>query len=151
MHVESPSTMFGSTMCYVALRLLGVGRDEECMALGRTFLHAHGGCTYTGSWAKFYLCLLGAMEWAGHQVTKPKPKPNPHPNPTPNLNPNPNPDPEPEPHQVIPPEAWLLPQWFPFHPARLWCHCRMVYLPMSYIYGTKYIYPEAETDPTVLR
>lgn len=118
MHVESPSTMFGATMCYIALRLLGVARDEECMALGRVFLHAHGGCTYTGSWAKFYLCLLGAMEWAGHQV--------------------------------IPPEAWLLPQWIPFHPARLWCHCRMVYLPMSYLYGTKYVYPEAETDPTVL-
>jgi len=27
----------------------------------------------------------------------------------------------------------------------------MVYLPMSYLYGTKYVYPEAETDPTVLR
>ena len=26
----------------------------------------------------------------------------------------------------------------------------MVYLPMSYLYGTKYVYPEAETDPTVL-
>ena len=77
MHVESPSTMFGATMCYVALRLLGVARDEECMALGRAFLHAHGGCTYTGSWAKFYLCLLGAMEWAGHQVTDPSPSPHP--------------------------------------------------------------------------
>ena len=53
MHVESPSTMFGSTMCYVALRLLGVGRGEECMVRGRAFLHAHGGCTYTGSWAQF--------------------------------------------------------------------------------------------------
>jgi lanosterol synthase len=53
MHVESPSTRFGATMCYVALRLLGVGCDEECMARGRSFLHAHGGCTYTGSWAKF--------------------------------------------------------------------------------------------------
>ena len=69
--------MFGATMCYVALRLLGVARDEECMALGRAFLHAHGGCTYTGSWAKFYLCLLGAMEWAGHQVTNPSPSPDP--------------------------------------------------------------------------
>ena len=25
--------------------------------------------------------------------------------------------------------------WIPFHPARLWCHCRMVYLPMSYQLG----------------
>jgi squalene cyclase len=33
----------------------------------------------------------------------------------------------------IPPELWLLPVWFPFHPAKMWCHCRMVYLPMSYV------------------
>lgn len=37
----------------------------------------------------------------------------------------------------IPPELWMLPYWIPFHPARLWCHCRMVYLPMSYIWGRK--------------
>jgi cycloartenol synthase len=33
----------------------------------------------------------------------------------------------------IPPELWLLPRWFPFHPGKMWCHCRMVYLPMSYV------------------
>ena len=37
----------------------------------------------------------------------------------------------------LPPELWLLPNWFPLHPWRFWCHCRMVYLPMSYIYGCK--------------
>lgn len=31
------------------------------------------------------------------------------------------------------PELWLLPRWFPFHPGKMWCHCRMVYLPMSYM------------------
>ena len=40
--------------------------------------------------------------------------------------------------------------WIPFHPARLWCHCRMVYLPMSYLYGNKFVYERAATDPTVL-
>ena len=88
------------------------------MVKGRAFMHEHGGCVYTGSWAKFYLCLLGAMEWEGHQV--------------------------------IPPEGWLLPLWTPFHPARLWCHCRMVYLPMSWLYGSKFVYADAETDKTVL-
>ena len=33
----------------------------------------------------------------------------------------------------IPPELWLLPLWFPFHPAKMWCHYRMCYLPMSYM------------------
>jgi 2,3-oxidosqualene cyclase len=37
----------------------------------------------------------------------------------------------------IPPELWLLPRWLPFHPGRLWCHCRMVYLPMSHLYGRR--------------
>ena len=30
----------------------------------------------------------------------------------------------------LPPEIWLLPYFLPTHPGRMWCHCRMVYLPM---------------------
>lgn len=37
----------------------------------------------------------------------------------------------------MPPEMWLLPYALPIHPGRMWCHCRMVYLPMSYVYGAK--------------
>ena len=37
----------------------------------------------------------------------------------------------------VPPETWLLPYSFPVHPGRLWCHCRQVYLPMSYLYGAR--------------
>ncbi len=36
-----------------------------------------------------------------------------------------------------PPESWLLPYSAPFHPGRLWCHCRQVYLPMAWLYGTR--------------
>jgi len=35
----------------------------------------------------------------------------------------------------VPPELWLLPEALPAHPSRFWCHSRMVYLPMSYLYG----------------
>src|SRR5262249_4403386 len=37
----------------------------------------------------------------------------------------------------VPPELWLLPEALPVHPSRLWCHTRMVYLPMSYLYGSR--------------
>lgn len=37
----------------------------------------------------------------------------------------------------VPPELWLLPSSLPFHPSRLWCHSRMVYLPMSHLYGRR--------------
>ena len=37
----------------------------------------------------------------------------------------------------IPPELWLLPYAAPMHPGRLWCHCRQVYLPASFLYGIR--------------
>lgn len=42
----------------------------------------------------------------------------------------------------VPPELWLLPESLPIHPSRYWCHCRMVYLPMSYLYGTRAKIPD---------
>ncbi|XP_072093567.1 probable oxidosqualene cyclase isoform X2 [Arachis hypogaea] len=41
----------------------------------------------------------------------------------------------------IPPELWLLPYFVPAHPGRMWCHTRMVYLPMSYLYGRRFVGP----------
>jgi squalene/oxidosqualene cyclase-like protein len=43
----------------------------------------------------------------------------------------------------VPPELWLLPTALPIHPSRLWCHARMVYLPMSYLYGARVQMPES--------
>jgi len=47
----------------------------------------------------------------------------------------------------LPPELWLLPYSLPFHPGRMWCHCRMVYLPMSYLYGRRFV---CRTNGTIL-
>jgi hypothetical protein len=116
-HIESPSTMFGSTLMYVAMRLMGVPIDHPAAAKGRKFLKDNGGALYTSSWSKFYLCLLGLMDWKGHNS--------------------------------VPPEMWLLPNWIPFHPGRMWCHARMVYLPMGYLYGSRFVYSKAETDETI--
>ncbi|XP_005089657.1 lanosterol synthase [Aplysia californica] len=40
------------------------------------------------------------------------------------------------------PEMWILPTWLPFHPSKLWCHCRQVYLPMAYCFGRRISAPE---------
>ncbi|KAL3533223.1 hypothetical protein ACH5RR_006744 [Cinchona calisaya] len=117
LHIEGPSTMFGSVLNYITLRLLGEGPNDGdgSMENGRKWILDHGGATAITSWGKMWLSVLGAYEWSGN-----------------------NP---------LPPEIWLLPYALPFHPGRMWCHCRMVYLPMSYLYGKRFVGP---ITPTVL-
>lgn len=38
------------------------------------------------------------------------------------------------------PEIWLLPKKLPVFPGNYWNHARMVYLPMSYLFGTQFRY-----------
>lgn len=38
----------------------------------------------------------------------------------------------------IPPEIWLLPEWSPVHPRRMYNHTRMIYLGISYLYGRRF-------------
>ncbi|XP_040375086.1 cycloartenol synthase [Rosa chinensis] len=51
----------------------------------------------------------------------------------------------------LPPELWLLPYFLPVHPGRMWCHCRMVYLPMSYLYGNRFVGPINGLDLSLRR
>ena len=39
------------------------------------------------------------------------------------------------------PEVWILPQWLPIHPANYYCHTRLIYAGMAYIYGCKFQTP----------
>ena len=105
LHIEGGSTMFGTVLSYVTMRILGIGRAERCAVKAREWMLSRGGAIYCTSWGKFWLAVLGVYEWEG-------------------VNP-------------MPPELWLLPYMLPIHPGRMWCHCRMVYLPMSYVYGCK--------------
>jgi squalene/oxidosqualene cyclase-like protein len=113
-HIECASTMFGSVLSYVSLRLLGESPALPYMELARTFIIDHGGALYSPSWCKFWLALLGVYEWEGINS--------------------------------IPAEMWYLPRSFPFHPGKLWCHCRMVYLPMCYVYCKRF-HPDVSKDP----
>uniref|UniRef100_A0A8C4R4G5 Lanosterol synthase n=1 Tax=Eptatretus burgeri TaxID=7764 RepID=A0A8C4R4G5_EPTBU len=104
-HIEDKSTVFGTTLNYVALRLLGVGPDDPSLVQARSNLHSKGGALGIPSWGKFWLAVLNVYSWDGM-------------------------------HTLLP-EMWLLPSWMPGHPASLWCHCRQVYLPMSYCYAVR--------------
>ncbi|KAK7350341.1 hypothetical protein VNO77_08857 [Canavalia gladiata] len=41
----------------------------------------------------------------------------------------------------MPPEFWVIPSFSPMHPAKMWCYCRLVYMPMSYLYGKRFVGP----------
>eukprot|EP01112_Ceratiomyxa_fruticulosa_P004502 TRINITY_DN15039_c0_g1_i1.p1 TRINITY_DN15039_c0_g1~~TRINITY_DN15039_c0_g1_i1.p1 ORF type:complete len:485 (-),score=83.51 TRINITY_DN15039_c0_g1_i1:619-2073(-) len=114
-HIEGHSDIFGTSLQYVSLRILGLPADHPAIVKARTFLHNNQGALGIPSWGKFWLAVLGVYDWTG-------------------LNP-------------IPIEMWLLPYWVPLCPGRMWCHCRMVYLPMSYIYARRIT---AKSTPLVL-
>lgn len=59
------TTNFATVLNYVALRLLGADKDDRRMMRARKCLHSLGGAGYAAATAKFWLCVLGVMEWSG--------------------------------------------------------------------------------------
>jgi 2,3-oxidosqualene cyclase len=39
----------------------------------------------------------------------------------------------------VPPELFILPQWLPFHPRRFYCHTRLIYLGIAYLFGVRFV------------
>ena len=63
LHIEAASWVLGRVMNYVALRILGAGVEDERMIRARGLLHRLGGAVNGPHWAKFWLSVLGVMEW----------------------------------------------------------------------------------------
>ncbi|KAK4493498.1 hypothetical protein RD792_005788 [Penstemon davidsonii] len=111
-HIEGHSTMFGSILNYITLRLLGEGPEDgedRAVERGRKWILDHGGAVGIPSWGKFWLTVLGVYEWDG-------------------CNP-------------MPPEIWLLPNFSPIHPGKMMCYSRLLYMLMSYLYGKRFVGP----------
>lgn len=65
LHMEGASTMFGTVLQYVSLRILGMRADEVAIERARHWIKTNGGATAVPLWGKFYLALLGVYEWEG--------------------------------------------------------------------------------------
>ncbi|KAK3704652.1 hypothetical protein LTR37_013751 [Vermiconidia calcicola] len=63
LHVEADSSVFGTSMNYTTLRLLGVESDDPRMQKARSCLYNLGGALYGPHWAKLWLSVLGVTEW----------------------------------------------------------------------------------------
>ncbi|KAH6575441.1 hypothetical protein BASA60_005028 [Batrachochytrium salamandrivorans] len=114
-HIEGVSTCFGTSLNYVALRLLGSPANDPVCVKARDTLWKLGGACGVPAWGKFWLSVLNVYDWSGNSP--------------------------------IPPELWILPYMAPVHAGRMWCHTRMVYLPMGYLYGIRF---QAKVDDLIL-
>ncbi|KAH6807073.1 cycloartenol synthase 1 [Perilla frutescens var. frutescens] len=111
LHIEARSGMFCTALNYVTLRLLGEGMDDGDGAMHR----ARAWILDHGGAThipSWGKCFLSVLGVYEWDGNNP-----------------------------LPPELWLLPYVLPMHPGRMWCHCRMVYLPMSYLYGKRFVGP----------
>ncbi|EXC33648.1 hypothetical protein L484_013845 [Morus notabilis] len=41
----------------------------------------------------------------------------------------------------MPPEFWFYPSIIPLHPSKMFCYSRLTFMPMSYLYGKKFVGP----------
>eukprot|EP01006_Ploeotia_vitrea_P051367 TRINITY_DN67551_c4_g1_i1.p1 TRINITY_DN67551_c4_g1~~TRINITY_DN67551_c4_g1_i1.p1 ORF type:complete len:560 (-),score=299.56 TRINITY_DN67551_c4_g1_i1:141-1820(-) len=65
LHIQGHSTMMGTVLNYVALRVLGESSESESAKRGRKWIRANGGAVGIPSWGKFWLATLGLFEWDG--------------------------------------------------------------------------------------
>lgn len=72
LHIEGPSTMLGTVLQYVALRILGEDKNNPAILKAKEWIHANGGANYIPSWGKFYLCVLGVYDWKGYNSILPE-------------------------------------------------------------------------------
>ena len=61
LHIEGESSVFA--MNYTVLRILGADEDDTRMVKARGKLHQLGGAVSAPHWGKFWLSVLGVMEW----------------------------------------------------------------------------------------
>ncbi|KAL7590855.1 hypothetical protein Lser_V15G33497 [Lactuca serriola] len=100
--------MMGSTLNYVSLRLLGEGPDDRNGAVSRA-----------RKWILDHGGAASIPSWGKAYLSALGVY-------------------EWEGCNPLPPEFWIFPKAFPFHPAKMWCYCRTTYMPMSYLYGKRF-------------
>ncbi|KAF9888287.1 hypothetical protein FE257_008857 [Aspergillus nanangensis] len=64
-YLQEETSLMGTTLVYIALRLMGVPADDEHLCKARSYYLRSGGAVYLPCWAKFWLALLGLYDWEG--------------------------------------------------------------------------------------
>ncbi|MCJ1434287.1 Lanosterol synthase (Oxidosqualene--lanosterol cyclase) [Xylographa pallens] len=72
LHIEGESSVFGTAMNYVVMRILGASEEDPRMIKARNTLHQLGGAVNGPHWSKFWLSVLGVMEWSAVNPVPPE-------------------------------------------------------------------------------
>jgi len=72
LHIEGDSSVFGTALNYVVLRLLGMAPDHPVAQKARNRLHVLGGALGSPHWGKFWLALIGCYGWEGMNPIPPE-------------------------------------------------------------------------------
>ncbi|XP_038711569.1 beta-amyrin synthase-like isoform X1 [Tripterygium wilfordii] len=112
LHIEGPSMMFCTVLNYICMRMLGEGPDG-----GEYFACKRGRKWILDHGGATHMASWGKI-WLSILGVYEWEGCNP-----------------------VPPEFWAFPYSFPLHPAKMWCYCRMTYMPMSYLYGRRFVAP----------
>ncbi|CAN6571059.1 unnamed protein product [Malus baccata var. baccata] len=111
-HIEGHSTMFCTALNYICMRILGEGPDGG----------QDNACARARKWILDHGSVTHIPSWGKTWLSILGVFEWSGSNP-------------------MPPEFWILPSFLPVHPAKMWCYCRMVYMPMSYLYGKRFVGP----------
>ncbi|KPI38000.1 Lanosterol synthase [Cyphellophora attinorum] len=63
LHIEGVSSVFGTGMYYVALRILGADPEDPRLIKARGKLHSMGGALSGPHWLKWWFSILGISQW----------------------------------------------------------------------------------------
>lgn len=72
LHTYGDSTVFGTAINYVILRLLGMPASHPALAKARAKLLRMGGAIGSPMWGKAYLALLNLYDWSGVNPSPPE-------------------------------------------------------------------------------
>ena len=72
LHIEGHSTMFGTIMQYVTLRILGEDLSNPDLKRAQDWILKNGGAVQIPMWGKFYLSVLNVYEWKGNDSLLPE-------------------------------------------------------------------------------
>lgn len=72
LHSVDKSTAFGTVVCYVVLRLLGLSKDHPVCEKARKLLMKLGGAIGAPHWGKIWLSVLNLYKWEGVNPAPPE-------------------------------------------------------------------------------